>query len=293
MEYEEKFCAFIDILGFKKLMESGFDKAVDFYESYMSHFKAMSAANNDIQDQINHALAQKNINDLEYYIFSDSIIVISKKWDVFFWHIANICSWMLEKGFLFRGGVGFGKIYNKCKFPDVKMVSEGLVQAATIEAEYSIYPRIVLSKIALEEILKHVTNIYQVHQLFVQCEDNYWCLNPFFLCPDIRPIVKMLNEKIELYKDEKFVNKYEWLGEYVNYFVYWASKSLINESYFFKTDVEKNVIDQMICKTSYSSSLQFKFIYPKFYMRKNIDLRIFSQTFEENAKYISSLKLDC
>lgn len=293
MEYEEKFCAFIDILGFKKLIEKGFDEAVKFYESYMTSFKAMTEANKNIYNQINQVLAKKNDDDLEYYIFSDSIIVISKNWNVFCQHIANTCSWMLENGFLFRGGIGFGKIYNQCKFPDVKMVSEGLVQAVTIEGNDSIYPRIVLSKNALKEILKNVTDIFQIHQLFVQCEDNNWCVNPFFLSPNIEPIVNWVNEKIELYKGKPFVNKYEWLGEYINYFAYWSSMSLMNDNYFFKSHVDDIVVEKMICKTSYSSCLKFKFIYPKAYMRKRVDLKIYSQSFEENAKYIDSLKIDC
>lgn len=285
MEYEQKFCAFIDILGFKKLMEEDFEKAVKFYESYMSFFNTMTAVNKNIHEQIHDEY------DLEHYIFSDSIIVISKNWKVFFQCIASTCSWMLENGFLFRGGIGFGKIYNQCKFPDVKMVSEGLVQAAVIEGQYSIYPRIVLSENALKEVLKSVEDIHQVQQLFIQCEDNYWCVNPIFLSPDVRPIIKMVNEKIDYYKNEKFVEKYEWLGEFINYFFYWSNKSLMNEKYFFESQVGNDIVEKMFCKTSFSSNLRFKFIYPKLYMRKNIDLRIYSQSFIENAQYISSLEL--
>lgn len=98
MKYENKFCAFIDILGFKNLILEGFDKAVELYDRYMKFFNYMAKLDENIHNQI------KDGYDLEHYIFSDSIIITSKNWSVFCQHIANTCSWMLENGFLFRGG---------------------------------------------------------------------------------------------------------------------------------------------------------------------------------------------
>lgn len=282
MEYENKFCAFIDILGFKNLMLEGFDKAVQFYDRYMAYFNFMAKLDENIHNQI------KDGYDLEHYIFSDSIIITSKNWNVFCQHIANTCSWMLEQGFLFRGGIGFGKIYDHSQFPDVKMVSEGLVEAVVLESTYAKYPRVLLSENALNEILKSVTNIHQVNQLFMQCEDSRWCLNPFFLLPDIEPIIKMVNHKIAYYQGKTFVDKYEWLGELINYCFYWSAEASL-EDYFTKSRFEKDVAEKVLCKTSFSSTLKFKFIYPRMYMQKKVDLRIYSQSFEENAEYITSL----
>lgn len=171
------------------------------------------------------------------------------------------------------------------------MVSEGLVEAVVQESTYAKYPRILLGENALNEILKTVTDIYQVNQLFIQCDDNRWCLNPFFMMPDIGPVVSMVNQKIACYQGMPFLDKYEWLGELINYYSYWSMESLQNEEYFTKSKVENDIVEKMLCKTSFSSNLNVKFIYPKMYMRKKLDLRIYSQSFEENAEFITSLDL--
>ena len=88
---------------------------------------------------------------------------------------------LLGLGFLFRGGMGYGKHYSDIKPGHTYIVSEGLVQAVEIESHISSYPRIVISEPALKQILNQMNSLYDLNNILIQSDDNFWFLNPFFL----------------------------------------------------------------------------------------------------------------
>ena len=151
-------------------------------------------------------------------IFSDSIIMYSEDWKALLFKVANVMSILLSKEFLFRGGIGYGKYYSDIKLGHTYIVSEGLVQASEIESKISKYPRIVLSEPALNQIRNQMDSLYDLNNLLIQDEDNYWFINPFFLNPDIKPIQEYTKHKVAEYCNEKYVEKYIWMEKLCQYF---------------------------------------------------------------------------
>lgn len=53
----------------------------------------------------------KKQEEIEEIIFSDSIILYSTDWLRLIQRVANVMAALLELGFWFRGGIGYGKYY--------------------------------------------------------------------------------------------------------------------------------------------------------------------------------------
>ena len=223
MDYNEQFCVFIDILGFKNKMKN-FDDALIYYKHFFAAFNALDKFHSDFLRVVSDAMHDKlsQSNSLTSYvgniIFSDSIIFYSTDWKALLLRTANVMSYLLSSGFLFRGGMGYGKHYSDIKSGQIYIVSEGLVQAVEIESHISIYPRIVISESALKEILNQMNSLYDFNHMLIQSEDNLWFLNPFFLNPDITKIYELIECSIKEYASEKYVEKYLWMKELCIYF---------------------------------------------------------------------------
>ena len=183
MEINYKFCAFVDILGFKNKM-SNFDDALNYYKQYFSAYESFDKSHDKLLESVRETLEVSTGDSIEEkvesVVFSDSIILISSNWKAFLFRLSNISSLFMSYGFVFRGGIGFGKHYSEFDSNKTYIVSEGLVQAVEIESNFSVYPRIVISQIALEEVLKSAKSLYDVNNMFIQNEDNMWFINPFF-----------------------------------------------------------------------------------------------------------------
>lgn len=189
--------------------------------------------------------------------------------------VSDVTSYLLSVGFLFRGGIGYGKHYSDIQLGNTYIVSEGLVQAAEIESKISNYPRIVISQQALLEITKQMKSLFDLNNMLIQSEDNLWFINPFFLNPDISDIYMNMQEQIEKYDGEKFVEKYIWMKELCEYF--YRQNDIRNrpENYYLDT------------------SISYHFFYPKIFHiaifgEKNYLLSddIYKQTYLENIEQI-------
>lgn len=223
MDYSKQFCIFIDILGFKNRMKN-FNNALTYYKRFFAALDAFDKMHSSILKEVSDALS-KNFSQydntsscIENITFSDSVIFYSTNWKALLFRTANVMSFLFSSGFLFRGGVGYGKHYSDIKLGHTYIVSEGLVQAVEIESKISIYPRIVISKPALKQILIEMKSLYDLNNMLIQSEDNLWFINPFFLNPDISEIYKQTEYNIKKYDTEKFVEKYLWMKELCIYF---------------------------------------------------------------------------
>ncbi len=223
MDYNKQFCIFIDILGFKNRMKD-FDDAFAYYKRFFAEFDAFDKMHSSILEEVSNTLEKdfsQNDNTSSYVekiIFSDSIILCSTDWKALLFRAANVMSSLLSSGFLFRGGVGYGKHYSDIKLGHTYIVSEGLVQAVEIENKVSIYPRIVISEPALKQIADEMNSLYDLNNMLIQSEDNMWFINPFFLNPDISEIYEQTEYNIKKYNSEIFVEKYFWMKELCIYF---------------------------------------------------------------------------
>ena len=222
MDNSKQFCIFIDILGFKNKMKN-FEDALTYYKRFFAAFDAFDRMHNSTVKEISNALNQNFSQDnssssIGNITFSDSIIFYSTDWKALLFRAANVMSFLLSSGFLFRGGVGYGKHYSDIQPRHTYIVSEGLVQAVEIESKISIYPRIVISESALKQILNEMEALCDLNNILIQSEDNLWFINPFFLNPDISEIYKQTECNIKKFDTEKFAKKYLWMKELCIYF---------------------------------------------------------------------------
>jgi len=277
---KNQFCAFIDILGFKNKMQN-FDEAMAYYKQFFTSYEAFSKLHNQILTDVAGVLGDKSNNkeeqllSVESMIFSDSIVLYSENWNALLFQIANVMSYLLNCGFLFRGGVGYGKHFVDIHIGQTYIVSEGLIQAVEIESKISNYPRIVISQEALDEIISQMDSLYDLDNMLIQDEDNYWFINPFFLNPDIGVIYEKVNENIEKYCNEKYVEKYIWMKELCEYF-------------HMKRTIRENPRDYYLSQTT-----RTHFFYPKIFsvavfLEENYVLTedIYKQEYSKNVEEV-------
>ncbi|KOM98722.1 hypothetical protein ACP49_05365 [Clostridium botulinum] len=215
--------------------------------------------NNNIRDEVYKALQnEKPNNDTKISMFSDSIIISSLNLKDILDEIAQLTAWLLRLGFLFRGGIGYGKFCEMSDSKDILLVSEGLVQAGEIESKQAIYPRIVLHASVMKELqllLKNPQNsIYNFAHYIIQDESDSWFINPFFLNPDISDIIEKSNQNISKYDGYDFCNKYMWLRELCEYFMRQREIRFNPGTYYSGENY------------SYSTKDKVKFFYPKIFL---------------------------
>lgn len=152
--------AFIDILGFKAMVNKNIEKVIlalryikmfrdSFYRipSRMGnpkHTEVVSEPDEEMDEYDNLPKAT---------MFSDSI-VISKEIDEYFsfsdfvQFIAQLQFELLREGILLRGGIDIGSVYHNDSF----IFGSGMISAYLLESEVSKYPRITISRNAIEKI---------------------------------------------------------------------------------------------------------------------------------------------
>jgi len=129
--YKKTYVAYIDILGYKNLIESLHDDAPKII------FKIVRDA-----VKFNEGLYKS----IKLILFSDSLIIWSTGGEdiVNFLNLANVVNIIRESfikaGIFIRGGISFGDHFD---FEDI-IVSPALIRSYLIESNYSIFPRIII-----------------------------------------------------------------------------------------------------------------------------------------------------
>jgi hypothetical protein len=150
--YEERYCAFVDIQGFKTLVdavESGKLPFGDLRE--LLRFVQSAGETRPYAPQIGYHSA-----DLRYQSISDAICLSSAVRPAgllhLFFAIQHLSMMLLYKGYFARGAVVKGRIYH-----DDKMVfGDAFIQAYNLEQTIVRYPRIMLTRqVALDVDVLH------------------------------------------------------------------------------------------------------------------------------------------
>lgn len=133
IELRQHYVAFLDILGFKDMVESDMEGQSSTYLSKL--FTCHQSAAPIFRDGPDCQISQ----------FSDSI-VISKPFaaDSFEWFAIRIARYqqlLLNEGLLCRGGVAVNKHFSNGSFT----FSAGLIEAYRVESKNARYPRVVIS----------------------------------------------------------------------------------------------------------------------------------------------------
>lgn len=148
MQYEERLVAFLDILGFKKIIKKTETETKEF-ENLISLLRRIK----DGVERLNKE--DENPTDIRMSIFSDSIIIsaaLTNNVDIFAEQLLRTNIWLLEQGYFVRGGIDYGKVYHK----EDTVFGPAFIRAYELET-IADYPRIVLSEKAKEK-LSHEKN---------------------------------------------------------------------------------------------------------------------------------------
>ena len=80
MEFEKRFCAFIDILGFKEKTKN-FEDAVNYYKDYIRSYHVLLNTIKKVWEAVSESLNQENNStEVEEIIFLTQLFYISIDW---------------------------------------------------------------------------------------------------------------------------------------------------------------------------------------------------------------------
>lgn len=149
MEYEKRVVAYIDILGFKNILNNTVNKGgKDNIDSINELIKVYNQIRDiwDLDENRNSSNKER-IESKEVTIFSDTIVISFKVTDtseVFFTLLE--LKWLVMElvwnEILCRGAISIGKLIHTDKY----LFGPALVEAYTLEKKAALYPRIILDR---------------------------------------------------------------------------------------------------------------------------------------------------
>lgn len=227
--YNKRIVAFIDILGFQayiKQSENNPDCAqrIKRVLNYIAYLK---------KDNDEGKLSLREIGK-EVTVFSDSIVIsypYSLESSLFYLmiDIVHIQLQLVAEGFLFRGGIAIGELHHKGNI----VFGPAMIQAYKLEAEYAIYPRIVMTEETIAEGVKNKAKHHSIEQeleyilglvkkdidglYYIDFLKQYQELDEeheYNICID--KIKALIEDMLNTVSDLKVRQKYEWLKLYYN-----------------------------------------------------------------------------
>lgn len=137
IEYEDRVVAFIDILGFKNIVNNP--------NNFESIKKVACAIRDEKKDTDRWNKYGDSVKFLETY-FSDSMIISARFRGTVFLDLLTQVGFLMQTitacGFVARGGIAIGKLYHK----DGVVFGPALIDAYNIESNIAIYPRILMTE---------------------------------------------------------------------------------------------------------------------------------------------------
>jgi uncharacterized LabA/DUF88 family protein len=218
---QEKYVAFLDVMGFRNLVSSG---RVDNLESYFDRILSVLA---DIK---------RDKASIESLMISDSIILISPDTKRGFIQlvtaIRRIQSTLLFKKILMRGAVSFGEVY----YDQEKniIVGKGYIRAFSLEREAH-FPRVIIDPLIVKKLATDRADfLTQVNQsdeynfeersLYVHKKHTRLADDAIFIDyanravkketinGNLKRVYEMITEN--LYTEQSLYSKYIWLRDY-------------------------------------------------------------------------------
>lgn len=210
-KFEDYYCAFLDILGYKNRLNLFFQGKFNLYGR--------------VQRALNYARIgvppADSPDGIITRIFSDSIIVTAPKKetsiDLMINYISILVSSFSYEGLFLRGGISHGRLFesNSNEYPF--LASEGLVNAYKMETEAK-YPMIVIDNSLVSEVSSktHIVQFENKHILnFARYIINENAKNEADVIAELEEI-KRIKDSISI---EDIKTKYEWLINYYLWFI--------------------------------------------------------------------------
>jgi len=179
-QYEERYIAFIDILGFSKLAEQA-EKDPDLLERLVSALKEQG-----MYSALEESIDTLGANDPKGFFrnmfrmstFSDNILISTKNNLIGLGLITTlstiICNRLLHQGVFTRGAISKGKLIHT----NTIVLGAGLISAYNLEKSAAIYPRILIDECIVHD-MDALANQGGFPDLRRQDFDGLWHLHIF------------------------------------------------------------------------------------------------------------------
>ena len=234
--YEKAIVSFVDILGFRELVENSTSGAVKSTLDLVNRFAVPEVENEDLD----FSFVAESIS------FSDCIVRVrriekepnlSYPAGLVFYEIIDLLhaqGELLNQGILIRGGIAYGDIY----FDKNQIYGPALNHAYELESKYAVYPRIVLSPDLIKEsktnkLLKSESHTYEMEleyiaKLIKQGDEGLWFIDYIRAMENelddssMLPGYLLQHKKIICEGAKKFqkmsntLSKYLWMAKYHN-----------------------------------------------------------------------------
>lgn len=231
--YTERIVAFIDILGFKKLVESSLCSS----EVAERIHRALQLIYERKQDNESNDFMGLQKYGVEVAVFSDSVVIsypLDYEGGLFFvlLDVIHLQLELMHLGILIRGGIAIGPLYHSGQI----VYGPAMNQAYLLESVYAVYPRIILDEQTVENgILRTCApghTLQMEREYVVSCirkdRDGFYYLDIlrqdseisdygdeyYYWLANVRSlIVRGLNDNVA---DKRVYAKYVWLKNYFN-----------------------------------------------------------------------------
>lgn len=190
MKYETRVVAFIDILGFKAILDDTVDKDGSDNTERISRLVSAYRAIRDVWglDAKEDLLGSDSPESKKVSIFSDSIVVSFKAEEpsevfITLLEIKWLIMRLISRKILVRGAVSIGKFIHN----DYYLFGPALVEAYTLESKAAMYPRVILDSSIIEASAKAKSRDHSssqeanfVRSLLEQDSDGMYYIDYFF-----------------------------------------------------------------------------------------------------------------
>ncbi|MFZ5294765.1 hypothetical protein ACS6K7_06515 [Enterobacter chuandaensis] len=190
MKYEQRIVAFIDILGFKSLLDGTVEKDGNDNENAID---AVVSAYEEIYDIWNldenpSFIDSKPTQSKKVSIFSDCVVVsfeVDQPSEVFYTllEIKWLIMRLISRGMLCRGAVSMGKFIHTDRY----LFGPALVEAYMLESKAAMYPRVILDHSVIEAGINNRGPHHSISQekayvesLLEQDSDGMYYIDYFF-----------------------------------------------------------------------------------------------------------------
>jgi hypothetical protein len=226
-EYKTSYLAFVDVLGWKRVIEQIGAKA-DRFEDIINVYATLDS--HEVQDQWAREVGVPGPELPRYLVASDSIILTTaddaRALHYLVLRCGRICADLLRRGFMTRGAIVRGRVYHQGRV----IFGEALTAAYLQEKHSARYPRLLVAPEIVETLMTSGPFkgpwAISYADWFARDQDGFSRLNPFanlftpsdndrtrFLTDAASAITKTLTEHPP--RSEEFA-KAHWLAELYN-----------------------------------------------------------------------------
>lgn len=223
--YEERVLAFVDVLGFTKIVENTIKNELEIEDET----KKIDALFNAFHELLFKETYSSNDTSTSKIIshFSDTIVISCLKTEKsgIFCTLVNVlflCATALQEDFLLRGVIVCGKLYHTKE----KIYGPALTKAYEMEKKLALYPRVILDDNVLEIAKKYSNNqeFKTIEKIILKDFDGLFYLNYFDLTKinifyknkGLSTYFELLREKVKSMSEKENLSirsKYLWLKE--------------------------------------------------------------------------------